>query len=75
MEEGTELILGLGLLGVVLALIGLILYIWSIIWVYRDAEQRRRPGILIAILVAFIAWPLGLIVWLFIRPDVYSRNT
>ncbi len=75
MEEGTELILGLGLLGVVLAVIGLILYIWSIIWVYRDAEQRRRPGILIAILVAFIAWPLGLIVWLFIRPEVYSRNT
>lgn len=73
MEEGTEMILGLGLFGLLIALIGLILYVWSIIWAYKDAKHRRRSGILIAILVAFVAWPIGLIIWLVIRPSEFNR--
>ncbi|AKD05003.1 hypothetical protein POKO110462_18720 [Pontibacter korlensis] len=73
MEEGAEVFLGLGLIGLVLGLVILILYIWSIIWAYRDAKRRRRPGILIAIMVAFVAWPIGLIIWLIIRPSVFER--
>lgn len=75
MEEGAEIFFGLGLITLVIIFVGFILYIWSIIWAYRDAEQRRRSGLLIAILVAFVPWPLGLIIWLFIRPDLYSRDT
>ena len=74
MENGAEVFFGLGLLGLIIGLIGFILYIWSIFWAYKDAEKRRRSGILIAILVAFVAWPLGLIIWLIIRPDVYERS-
>ncbi|WP_114782421.1 hypothetical protein [Botryobacter ruber] len=74
MENGAEVFFGLGILGLILGLIGLILYFWSIIWAYKDAERRRRSGILIALLVAFVAWPLGLIIWLLIRPSVFERN-
>lgn len=70
-----EIFLGLGLLGLIIGLVLLVLYVWSIIWAYRDAERRRRSGILIAVLVAFVAWPLGLIIWLFIRPDVFRGTT
>lgn len=72
MENYSELFLGLGLTGLLLTVIGFILYIWSIVWAYRDAEKRRRSGILIAIMVAFLAWPIGLIIWLVIRPSVYE---
>lgn len=68
-----EEVLGLGLIGLFIGIVVLILYIWSIIWAYRDAERRRRPGILIAILVAFLAWPLGLILWFIIRPNEFAR--
>ena len=74
MENGAEVFFGLGILGLILGLIGFIVYIWSIFWAYKDAERRRRSGILIALLVAFVAWPLGLIIWLLIRPSVFERN-
>lgn len=45
------------------------LYVWSIIWAYRDAEARGKEGLLVAVLVALVAWPLGLLIWLFVRPD------
>lgn len=64
-----ELVLGLGIFGLALGLIGLILYIWSIVWAYKDAERRGKPGWLIALVVAFVAWPIGLLLWLIIRPD------
>ncbi|MCC9136923.1 hypothetical protein ACFSKU_05145 [Pontibacter silvestris] len=72
MEEAGEVFLGLGIVGLIIGLIGLLLYIWSIIWAYNDAQKRRRPGILVAIMVAFLAWPIGLVLWLIIRPDYYN---
>lgn len=67
-----ELFLGLGIIGLILGLIGLIIYIWSIIWAYKDAEQRGKPGWLVALIVAFLAWPIGLLVWLLVRPNSKS---
>lgn len=59
---------------IVIALIcGLIffaIYIASLVWVYRDAERRGKSGILIALLVALISWPIGLLVWLLVRDKV-----
>jgi hypothetical protein len=49
---------------------GFVLYVWSIVWAYRDAEKRGKEGILVALLVALLVWPVGLIVWVLIRPDV-----
>jgi hypothetical protein len=53
----------------VVGLIGLGLIIWSIFWAYHDAEERGKSGCLVAIMIAFLSWPISLIVWLLIRPD------
>lgn len=70
MEEPVgDFMLGLGIIGMIIGLVILIIYIWSIVWAYRDAERRGKPGWLVAIVVAFLAWPLGLLVWLLVRPS------
>jgi hypothetical protein len=53
-------------------LVGIVIlpfYVWSIVWAVRDAAGRGKSGLLVAILVAFLNWPLGLVIWLLIRPD------
>ncbi|WP_026475987.1 hypothetical protein [Alkaliphilus transvaalensis] len=47
----------------------LALIIWSIVWAYGDAEARGKSGCLVALLVFFVSWPVGLIIWLIFRPD------
>lgn len=49
------------------------LYVWSLIWLYADAQKRGNIGCLMVILVAIFAWPLGLLVWLFARPAIRYR--
>jgi len=44
------------------------LYVWSIIWVYNDAESRGNSGLFVAVLVTLCSWPIGLIFWLAFRP-------
>ncbi|MFQ5400289.1 MAG: hypothetical protein ACE5E7_11910 [Anaerolineae bacterium] len=46
-----------------------VLFIWSVIWAYWDAERRGKPGCLVALLVLLMTWPVGLILWLLIRPS------
>jgi hypothetical protein len=46
----------------------LAVYIGSIVWAYKDAEKRGKPGLLVALLVLLATWPVGLIIWLLIRP-------
>jgi DNA-directed RNA polymerase subunit RPC12/RpoP len=57
------------LLGVLLGIGLLLVWMYSIGWAYGDAEARGKSGCLVAILVAFLSWPFGLIVWLVFRPD------
>ncbi len=45
------------------------LYIYSIFWAYKDANQRGKSGWLAALLVFLLSWPVGLIIWLLIRPE------
>ena len=40
----------------------------SAIWAYNDAKSRGKSGLLVALFVLFIAWPLGLLGWLIFRP-------
>ena len=56
---------------VLLVVAGLILAlpIATTIWAYGDAERRGKSGCLVAILVFFLSWPLGLILWLVFRPE------
>ncbi|MBC5772994.1 hypothetical protein H8S95_02875 [Pontibacter sp. KCTC 32443] len=59
---------GIGLIGIVLGIAVFILYVWSVVWAYKDANRRGKPGWLVAIMVALLSWPIGLIVWLLFRP-------
>jgi hypothetical protein len=70
MENGTgDFFAGFGILWLVLGLIVVGLYIWSIVWAYNDGERRGKPGWLVALLVALVSWPLSLLIWLLFRPD------
>jgi len=60
----------MGIFGLLLGLLVLILYSWSIIWSYKDAERRGKPGWLVALIVALLSWPISLLVWLLVRPGV-----
>lgn len=41
----------------------------SLVWVYRDAEARNKSGILVALLVLLLDWPVSLLLWLVFRPE------
>ena len=45
-----------------------VVYVGSIVWVYRDAKAQGRPGWVMAALVALFFWPISLAVWVFSRP-------
>lgn len=58
----------------VLILLGVaaILWIGSLIWVYRDAKKRGLSGtmsLLVTALVGFTAWPLTVVGWVILRPN------
>ncbi len=50
-------------------LLGL-LFVASIAWAFWDARSRGKSGCLVALLVALLAWPISLIVWLVFRPEL-----
>ena len=62
---GLILILVAALVGIAIFAI----YVLTVIWAFSDAKQRGKSGCLVAILVAFVSWPVGLIIWLVARPD------
>lgn len=45
-----------------------VLYIYSVFWAYNDANKRGKSGCLAALLVFLVSWPIGLLIWLLIRP-------
>ncbi len=52
----------------ILSLVMLIIWIFVIVWVYKDAERRGMNGILWALLV-FIGNLIGLLIYLIVRSD------
>ena len=62
-----DLVIVLLLLPVIVVVLGLL--IWSLVWVYRDAERRGKSGALVALMVLLLEWPISLLVWLAFRPD------
>lgn len=66
-------ILGDAFLGLILvsgvAAIGGI-YVGSLMWVYEDAKRRALRPDMVMLLVAFCGWPLSLLLWRCIRPEM-----
>jgi hypothetical protein len=54
---------------VIVSLIFVGLVIWSLIWVYGDAEKRGKSGCLVALLVFLLSWPVSLLAWVVFRPE------
>ena len=66
MEALGYFILSLGIIGI------LCVFIWSLVWVYRDAKKRGQRASLVVLLVALMNWPVSILLWLVIRPgDVF----
>lgn len=62
------------LLMIAAAVLLLAAFIASIVWVWRDAERCGKPGILVALLVGLLFWPVGLLVWLILRQDYLAKT-
>ncbi len=67
----NELVLVLIILPLIFTILGLL--IWSLVWVYGDANRRGKPGWAVVLLVLFLEWPISLLVWLVFRPEVKAE--
>ncbi len=45
-----------------------LLVLLTTLWAFFDARERGRSGCLVSLLVFFLLWPLGLILWIVLRP-------
>lgn len=58
------------MLGVFAFLAGMMgLLVWSTVWVYRDANERGKPGWLVALLCILFNWPISILMWFVFRPE------
>ena len=48
-------------------------FLFSLVWLYRDAKKRKKSGIL-AILFLITAWPASLLWWIWLRPPVTEKQ-
>ena len=69
-EAASAGFMGLSLLCCGIFLIPFILGLILGIWVYKDAEKRGKSGVLWLLIVWFVAFPIGLIIWLVVRPPI-----
>lgn len=54
--------------------VGLAVYIWVAVWIYRDASKRDTSAALWVILWIFFSW-VGLIIYLIVRPKEISSGS
>jgi hypothetical protein len=59
---GLDTVLVVGIMVVALLALGR--------WAWRDAVARGKSGAWVSLLVVFVSFPLGLIVWLALRPPL-----
>ncbi|MBX0331838.1 hypothetical protein K3G39_01160 [Pontibacter sp. HSC-14F20] len=59
---------GLGLIGILTGMVLLVFVVWSVIWAFHDARRRGKSPWLVALMVLLMVWPVGLVLWLMLRP-------
>lgn len=59
--------------GGIWGLLFLIVHIYCVVWAFRDAERRGKPGILVALMV-LVAPLLGVLLWIVFRPEGRYRR-
>ncbi|PKV75114.1 hypothetical protein [Pontibacter ramchanderi] len=65
---------GLGLIGILTGIVLLVFVVWSVIWSYYDARRRGKSPWLVALMVLLMVWPVGLVLWLLLRPMKPERQ-
>jgi hypothetical protein len=58
-----------GIIVLLLLVLFLGVFIWSLVWVYADAENSGKSGCAVVLLVVLSSWPISLLLWLVSRPD------
>jgi uncharacterized membrane protein YhaH (DUF805 family) len=48
------------------------LFIFSLVWVYRDANDRGKSGLVALLLILLTGWPFSFIWWFWLRPPSNS---
>lgn len=51
-----------------------ILFLWSVIWIMRDAGQRCKSGCLALLFLFAATWPVSILWWLWLRPPIYQTR-
>jgi hypothetical protein len=51
--------------------IGLAIYIWVAVWIYKDASKRDTSAVMWVLLWIFFSW-VGLIIYLIVRPKEFK---
>ena len=75
-SEGSDAVFaGLSLVCCAIFLIPFILGLLLGIWVYKDAEKRGKSGVLWLLIVWFVAFPIGLIIWFVVRPPIGGEKS
>lgn len=75
MEEPLDTFFsGFGIIVILICIIVLVFYVWSIVWAYYDARRRGKPGWLVALVVLLMVWPVGLLLWLLLRPQQLDKQ-
>lgn len=54
------------LLGSLITVLLILLYLFSLVWVYRDSEKRGKTGCMWSFIV-FFTWPIGLFLYWLLR--------
>ena len=59
------------------ALVALIIagFVYSLVWVYRDARRRGKNGIIVIALILLTGWPGSFLWWLWLRPPLLREET
>ncbi|MDX5419899.1 MAG: hypothetical protein LPK09_11835 [Hymenobacteraceae bacterium] len=70
----TSYFSGFGIIVMIIGLMALVFYIWSVVWAFRDARRRGKSGWLIAAMVLLMVWPVGLLLWLVLRPQTVQNQ-
>ena len=58
----------------VILLLTFVVFLVSINWVARDAVKRGKNGYLAGFMAAVVLWPVSLLLWLWLRPNIPSRS-
>ena len=50
-------------------------FIWSLVWVYRDASKRNKNPSIAIVFLLVAGWPISLLFWHWLRPEIQLHST